>query len=163
MKKLSILLTLLAISAVSYGQSRVTQKALIGEWQMVIDVDLDEVEEELENENWLARRIASSVTGLVSDILDEIDIKMDFRPNGEVKIMVEAFGERETDYAEWEINSEGELRIFDEDHRRWSNRHVSFGDDDDIWLMDEGNIVQFERHSRGRMERQEVYLKKIGK
>lgn len=163
MKKLSILFSLLVISTLGFAQSRVTEKSLIGEWQMIIDVDMDEVNEELENENWLARSIARSVTGLVSDILDEIDIKMDFRSNGEVKIMVEAFGEREIEYAEWEINSDGELRIFDEDHDRWRNKHVSFGDDDDVWLMDDGNIVQFERHSRGRLERQEVYLKKISK
>ncbi|NVK82688.1 MAG: hypothetical protein HWE21_00115 [Cytophagia bacterium] len=161
MKKLSILLTLLAVSTMSIAQSKVTEKSLIGEWQMIIDIDMDEVEEELENENWLARKIAGSVTGLVSDILDEIDIRMDFRSNGEVKIMVEAFGERETEYAEWEISSDGELKIFDEDHDRWRNRHVSFGNDDDVWLMDDGNIVQFEKHSRGRLERQEVYLKRI--
>lgn len=163
MKKLSILLTLLVIGTISYGQSRVTEKALLGEWKMVIDIDMDEIEEELENENWLARKIAGSVTGLVSDIIDELDIRMDFRSNGEVKIMVEAFGERETEYAEWRINREGELMIFDEEDRRWGNRHVSFGDDGDVWLMDGGKIVQFEHHRGGRMERGEVYLQKINK
>ena len=163
MKKLSLLLCLLAISTLSLAQSKVKEKDLIGQWQMVIDIDLDEVEEELKDENWLARKIAGSVTGLVSDILEEIDIRMDFRSNGEVKIMVEAFGERETEYAEWAISRDGELRIFDEDNHRWSNRHVSFGNDDDVWLMDDGHIVQFERGSRGRMERKEVYLKRINR
>lgn len=163
MKKLSILLTLLVISTISYGQSRVTEKALLGEWKMVIDIDMDEIEEELENENWLARKIAGSVTGLVSDIIDELDIRMDFRSNGTVKIMVEAFGERESEYAEWSINREGELQIFDEGDRRWKNRHISFGDDDDVWLMEDGRIVQFEHDRGGRLERGEVYLQRIDK
>lgn len=142
------------------AQQSVKEKDVLGEWEMVIDVDMDELERDLEDENWLARKIAGSVTGLVSDILDEIDIHMDFRDNGEVKIMVEAFGEREVEYAEWDINKDGELMIFDEDERRWKNRHVSFGSDDDIWLMDDGKIYQFEGR-RGRLERGNVYLQRV--
>ncbi|WP_420385153.1 hypothetical protein [Roseivirga sp.] len=161
MKKLITLLCLTLLSTGAFAQSRVTEKDLLGEWRMVIDVDMDEIEEDLENENWLARRIASSVTSLVTDILDEIDIHMDFRSNGEVKIMVEAFGERESEYAEWRINKDGELMIFDEDNRRWKNSHVSFGGDDDVWLMEDGKIVQFEYHRHGRMERGDVYLERV--
>jgi len=142
------------------AQQSVKEKDVLGEWEMVIDVDMDELERDLEDENWLARKIAGSVTGLVSDILDEIDIHMDFRDNGEVKIMVEAFGEREVEYAEWDINKDGELMIFDEDERRWKNRHVNFGSDDDIWLMDDGKIYQFEGR-RGRLERGNVYLQRV--
>ncbi len=163
MKKLITLICLSLVSTGVFAQSKVTKKELLGEWQMVIDINLDDIEEELENENWLARKIAGSVTGLVSDILDEIDIRMDFRDNGEVKIMVEAFGERESEYAEWRINKEGELQIFDEEDKRWSNRHVSFGNDDDVWLMEDGKIVQFENHRNGRLEKGEVYLKRIEK
>ena len=142
------------------AQQAVKEKDVLGEWKMVIDVDMDEIERDLEDENWLARKIAGSVTGLVSDILDEIDIHMDFRDNGEVKIMVEAFGEREVEYAEWDINRDGELMIFDEDERRWKNRHVSFGSDDDVWLMDDGKIYQFEG-TRDRLERGNVYLQRV--
>lgn len=161
MKKLNILLALLLVSSLSFGQSRIKEKDLLGEWNMVIDINMDEIEEELENENWLARKIAGSVTGLVSDILDEIDITMNFRDNGEVKIVVNAFGERETEYAEWKVNRDGELLIYDEDDRRWSNRHVNFGDDDDVWLMEDGKIVQFEYDRRGRYEKGHVYLERV--
>ena len=106
MKKLISLFCLCLVGTTSLAQSKITEKELLGEWRMVIDIDLDEIERDLEDENWLARKIAGSVTGLVSDILEEIDIKMDFRDNGEVKIMVRAFGEREVEYAEWRITSE---------------------------------------------------------
>ena len=163
MKKLISLFCLCLVGTTSLAQSKITEKELLGEWSMVIDIDLDEIERDLEDENWLARKIAGSVTGLVSDILEEIDIKMDFRDNGEVKIMVRAFGEREVEYAEWRITREGELEIFDNDDRRWKNRHVNFGHDDDVWLMDKGKIVQYERGSRGRLERGDVYLEKVKK
>ncbi len=160
MKKLLTAITLCLMLSPVMAQQSVKEKDVLGEWEMVIDVDMDELERDLEDENWLARKIAGSVTGLVSDILDEIDIHMDFRDNGEVKIMVEAFGEREVEYAEWDINKDGELMIFDEDERRWKNRHVNFGSDDDIWLMDDGKIYQFEGR-RGRLERGNVYLQRV--
>lgn len=145
------------------AQEAVKEKDLLGEWKMVIDVDMDEVERELENENWLARKIASSVTGLVTDIIEEIDIHMDFRDNGEVKIMVHAFDEREVEYAQWEISRRGELMIFDEDNDRWKSTHINFGqDDEDVWMMDGDRIYQFEDH-RGRLERRQVYLERVKK
>lgn len=161
MKKLITIICLSFVASGVFAQSKVNKKEIIGEWEMVIDIDLDEIDRELEDENWLARKIAGSVTGVVADILDEIEIRMDFRDNGEVKIMVEAFGERETEYAEWRINKEGELQIFDEGDRKWSNRHVNFGHDDDVWLMKDGKIVRFEKHRNGKEEKSEVYLKRV--
>lgn len=159
-KVLTTMMFCLMLSPVM-AQEAVKEKDLLGEWKMVIDVDMDEVERELENENWLAQKIASSVTGLVTDIIEEIDIRMDFRDNGEVKIIVNAFDEREVEYAQWEISRRGELMIFDEDHDRWKSTHINFGqDDDDVWMMDGDRIYQFE-NERGRLERGQVYLERV--
>ena len=113
MKKLiTLALALLCCVAVD-AQTKVKEKDLIGEWKLVIDLDEveDEIERELEDENWLAARFARSISNFALDIVEEIDIRMDFRENGEVRIEVDAFGAREVEYSEWYINRDGEKLV----------------------------------------------------
>ncbi len=166
MKKLiTLALALLCCVAVD-AQTKVKEKDLIGEWKLVIDLDEveDEIERELEDENWLAARFARSISNFALDIVEEIDIRMDFRENGEVRIEVDAFGAREVEYSEWYINRNGELIIEDEDNDRGRrskrNRSVHFGDDNDVWMMDGNKLFAYDRGYRGRLKKQEVYMVK---
>ena len=152
------------VSAVQ-AQSKVKEKDLIGEWELVIDLDevRDELEEELEEEeHWLVGRFAKSISNFALDIVEGIDITMDFRDNGEVKIIVEVMGEREVEYSEWFINDEGELIIEDNDRwRRNRNSRVDI-DDADVWMMEDGKLQAYEKGRRGRLEKKkEVYMRKI--
>jgi hypothetical protein len=147
------------------AQTKVKEKDIIGQWDLVIDIDEieDEIEEEIENEHWLAARFARSISNFALDIVEDIDIRMDFREDGEVKITVNAFGARETEYAEWYITRDGELVIEDDDRDRRGRRsrsHISIGDDDDVWMMDGDKLVSYERGYRGKLKRQEVYMVK---
>ena len=167
MKKLIIALMLFgAVSAVQ-AQSKVKEKDLIGEWELVIDLDevRDELEEELEEEeHWLVGRFAKSISNFALDIVEGIDITMDFRDNGEVKIIIEVMGEREIEYSEWFINDDGELIIEDDDNDRWRrNRNSRVGiADADVWMMEGGKLQAYEKGRRGRLEKKkEVYMRKI--
>jgi hypothetical protein len=147
----SILLLTLCTTLI-FAQDRVREKNLKGDWKMIIDVDMDEVSEEMEEESWFGYMISGALTGLVENVLDEIDIKMKFMDGGKLKITVIAFGEEEIEYGEWYINGEGQLVIIDED-----NEH----DDTDVWMMNGDNLVSYQLRSGGRLERQEVYLKRL--
>lgn len=165
MKKVFILMLAATVSISAYSQNKVKEKDIIGQWDLIIDLDEieDEIEEEIEDENWLAARFARSISNFALDIVAEIDIKMDFREDGELKITVNAFGARETEYAEWYINRDGELVIEDEDDRRGRSRrntHINIGDDDDVWMMKGDKLVAYEKGYRGRLKRQEVYMVK---
>ncbi|OEK02261.1 hypothetical protein BFP97_12360 [Roseivirga sp. 4D4] len=166
MKKLITALLLVTVCISVQAQKKVREKDILGEWELVIDMDhvKDEVEEELEEEEfWLARSFAKSVSNFALDIVESIDVRFDFRDNGEVKISVKVFGERETEWAEWYINDDGELIIEDEDdHRRRRSRNFSMGysNDNDVWLLEDGKLHSYDKDRRGRLERQEVYLKR---
>lgn len=166
MKKLFTLIMAVSFCTAINAQNKVTEKAVIGEWQLIIDTDEieDEIEEELENEHWLARRFARSISNFALDIVGEIDIRMDFRKDGELRIEVDAFGTREVEYAEWYINRDGELIIEDDDDwrskRNRRNRSINFGDDNDVWMMDGDKLVAYDRGYRGRLKKQEVYMVK---
>ena len=82
------------------------------------------------------------------NILDEIDIAFEFEANNRLKIIVDAFGEKSVEYANWYIDSKGAL-IMDDDDR-----------DNDIWLFDQGNLYAYERHG-AQLERQRIFLKRV--
>ena len=148
MKKL-ITLTLALFCCVALdAQTKVKEKDLIGEWRLIIDLDEveEEIERELEDENWLAARFARSISNFALDIVEEIDIRMDFREDGEVRVEVDAFGVREVEYSEWYINKDGELIIED--------------DDNDVWMMEGDKLFAYDRGYRGRLKKQEVYMVK---
>jgi len=101
----------------SHAQKKLREKDLIGQWKMVINLDegFDKAKEELEDDDneFLAKFLLGSIEGLASTILDEIDIYMDFEEGGKVRVIIEAFDEKEIEYSEWSINSKGHLLIKD--------------------------------------------------
>jgi len=152
---LVILLTF-TLGFASQAQNRVKERDLRGNWQMVIDIDEEEIEQELRDDDipWLGRVFAKSITSMVFGIIDEIDIEMRFMDDNRVKVEINAFGEREVEYGHWYIR-DGALVLEDFDH-------IEIGDDDDhdIWLMKNGRLVSYEQHGK-RLDRQPVYLKRL--
>lgn len=159
--KYTALLTLimLTFSLTTHSQHKVKARDLKGNWKMVIDIDEEYMEDELHDEDipWLGRIFAKSLTGLVFNIIEEIDIEMQFLDNNRLKITVEVFGEREVEYGRWYINHNGALVLDDFD-----NIHID--DDDreghDIWLMKNDRLVSYEE-KHGQLERQPIYMKRM--
>lgn len=155
MKKLITLCLILTTTVSVMGQQKVKEKDIIGEWVLVLDIDRKDIEKEIEEENWLARSFAKSVSNFALDIVESIDIEFEFRKNGDVRIELEIFGEREVEYAEWYINKDGELIIEGEDE---DHIHI---EDIDVFMMDDGKLVAYEKGKRGeRYAKEEVYLKR---
>ncbi len=147
-----ITLSLLLVLFIGFNvqsQDKVKERDLRGQWKMVFDFDEDYIEEELEKEDvpWLGRIVAESVTGIVFNILDEVDIKFEFQPDHKLKIFVDVFGEQTVEYAYWYIDSRGAL-VLDED------------DDDDVWLFEGDRLVAYEKHYRS-LKKQPVYLVRV--
>ena len=143
-----ILLMLLGLNA--HGQKKVKERDLRGQWKMVFDLDEDFIEEELEDEDlpWLGQMIAEGVSDVVINIIDDIDVRFEFRDHNKLKIMVEVFGEEEVEYARWHIDSKGALILDDDDH------------DDDVWLFDSDRLYAYEK-SNGSLKKQPVYLQRV--
>jgi hypothetical protein len=139
MKKLILIIPLLFTFVFVNAQYRkVKEKDVIGTWRLVIDIDMDKIEDEVdEDDNAFARIVVRSVSGLVDGILDNLDIYMEFRENGRLKVMVDAFGVEEVEYTEWSINRRGELIIEDSD---------SFNTDNEHWMFDGDLLVAYDDH-----------------
>ncbi len=154
MKRVGIVFIATALSVATFAQQKVKEKDLLDKtWKLIINVDeeLEEAKKEAEDEDsFLAEVVVNSVSGLVSGILKELEIYMEFRADGEVKLTIEAFGEREIEYSEWFIDKRGRLRITDTDRFQT--------DDDDYWMMEEGVLISFE--DDGELN-ENVYLVKI--
>jgi len=133
------------------AQSKLKEKDLLGQWKMVINLEegIDKAKEELEDDDseFLAKLILGSIEGLASTILDEIDIYMDFEKNGKLRIIVDAFDEKEVEYSEWTINSKGQLLINDGENEV----------DIDHWVLEEDILVGYDEDGEKNM----AYLVKI--
>ena len=151
MKSIALSLSLVLLFGLNIqAQQKVKERDLRGQWKMVFDIDEDFIEHEIEDEDlpWFGNLVAESVSGLVFNILDEIDVQFEFQDDHRLKVMVHVFGEDEVEYAKWYIDSKGAL-ILDDDDR-----------DDDVWLFERGRLVAYEREN-GRLERQPVYLERV--
>jgi hypothetical protein len=146
MKRIILLTAVSMILIVSaQAQSKVSKKDLRGEWKMVFDFDEEDLEEGIDDNFWLGSIISGPMSGFVMDILDEIDIQMEFLDGGKLKITVDAFGEEEVEYDKWYLTSKGELVIGDDD-------------EDEVWMLEGKKLYQYDKLSRGRLEKQEVFL-----
>lgn len=144
MKKLLIPVFLFCVVSYSQAQTKVKESDLRGEWKMVFDFDEEDLEEGIEDSFWLGSIVSGPMSGFVMSILEDIDIRMEFLDGGKLKISVEAFDDKETEYDRWRLTSKGELVIGDDD-------------DDEVWMLDGKKLYQYERKG-GHLERQEVYM-----
>ncbi len=150
MKSIALVLVLLYVGFSSPAQKKVKERDLKGHWHMVFDIEDDFIEEEIEDQDipWLGEIIAKGVSGIVLDVLDEVDVRFEFQKDNRLKIMIDAFGEESVEYAHWMIDSKGGL-ILDEDEQ-----------DDDVWLFNEGKLYAYEKDN-GSLKRQPVYLERV--
>lgn len=157
MKKLSLLLTallLINLNAVQ-AQKSVKEKDIIGKWKLVIEIEeaMEEAEQEIrEEDSWFAQAIFGSVSGLVTGIIGELDIYMEFQKGGDLTIYVEAFDEREVEKSQWSIR-DGKLYIEDTDSFQTDNNNY--------WLMSDGILVSMDDDDRDN--RPYVYMVSLEK
>ena len=148
MKNFTLVLSMcLFLAFTSEAQKKVRESDLRGQWKMVFDFDEEDLEDEIEDSFWLGTIVSGPLSGFVKDILDDIEIQMEFLDGGKLKITVEAYGDEDVEYEEWYITSAGELVLGDGDD-----------DDDEVWLLEGNKLYQYDKKSQGRLERQEVFL-----
>ena len=144
MKALLVLVTavFLFVGNSANAQRPVRSSDLRGTWRLVFDVDE-------EADTAMGRVVLNAVDGF----LDELDIRFEFRRNGELKVETNAFGDTEEEYSEWRINSEGQLILGETEHVH---------SDDTVWMRDGRRLVAYEYDEEGRLNRKEsVYLERV--
>ncbi|MEQ8335767.1 MAG: hypothetical protein RIA62_00395 [Cyclobacteriaceae bacterium] len=152
MKKLALLISFCMVFALtSHAQKKLREKDLLGQWKMVINLEegFEKAKEELDDndDEFLGKLILSSIEGFASAILDEVDIYMDFEKDGKLRVIVEAFDEKEVEYSEWIINEKGFLLIND------GKNDV----DIDHWILEDDVLVGYDEDGEKNM----AYLVKI--
>jgi len=152
MKKTLILIVLfIGFTVGTYGQSKLKSRDVRGEWQLVIDIDedmKDNLDEDEEYKSDMGDIIASEAIDFAQGIIDGLDILFDFQQDGRLKITVNVMGETEAEYAEWEINQDGELVIIDDD------------DDDEVWILEDEILMGYNKDG-GKLEYRNIYLMRV--
>ncbi len=122
---------------------KVTEKQLIGRWQLVLEID-KLMEEETTQEHELVQSFMTGVGSLVQRIIDKIDIQVEFDEDSTVNIFIHSNNitndvEPEIQRLRWAINSRGELIIEDIE----KNDHINLSGDG-VWMFQNGKLVHIE-------------------
>lgn len=122
---------------------KVTEKQLLGRWQLVIEIK-DLIEEETTEENELVQSFLIGVGSLVQRIIDKIDIQFEFYEDNTVDIFIHSNNitndvEPEIERLRWEINKRGELIIEDIE----KNDHINLSGNG-VWMLQNGKLVHIE-------------------
>lgn len=132
------ILSLILLLGFSTQAQKVKEKDVLGTWKLVIDIE-DELDEEAEEaETLLEEVIIKSVSGLVSGIMENIDIYFEFDKNNELEITVKAFGEVDSERGTWYINKRGYLVIEDIES---DDDRFNISTDDEEWKLVDGLLI----------------------
>lgn len=149
MKNFILAIAIFSFSINNIFSQSIKERDLVGStFELVIDIDQDAIEADLDDASFFAEMIGDAVLNLVDNVLEGIDITLEFKRNHEVIIEVEAFGTHEINYSTWQIE-DGYLFIEDENE----NHHFK---SDDKWVKKGDRIVSVD-------ENEHVFLKKISK
>lgn len=154
LKYLLIFLFVLGVSVESFAQTkRVREKDLKGVWEMKIDLEDDLISKEAEDEdNLFARVVLLTVGNLVEGVIAEVNIRIEFLPEGKCKINASWMGsDSEESEGSWFIE-DGKLYLDDFEN-------IDF-DEDEYWLFEEDVLVL--READGKVtEDAQVYIYRI--
>lgn len=154
MNKIIIVSFFLAFTFIeAKAQNKLSEKDVIGSWRLIIDVseEMDELRDDFDNtESLFGQVIKKSVSGFVEGLLNNIEIYMDFLPNGEVEVTSIAFEKEDRDFSTWKIVG-NKLYISDSGNFKIDN--------DSYWVLERSNILL--SVSEFGDDNKNVYLRKI--
>ena len=133
--KILITAAFIAISFSAQAQ-KLNEKKLMGTWHMVIDIDAA-MKESQKDLNLFERMIVGSVSGFVDQVLEMVDITIEFKPEGKALLKVDGpdVEDKETTELTWHHHPSGGIIIDDYES---DQAQVNF---DSIWRL-EGDRLQ---------------------
>ena len=142
----SRLFTVLLVGAlflpVTTFAQRVYEKDILGTWELVIEIDRSKADGVME------RVILNAVSG----VLEDVDVRFEFRANNWLAICTNAYGEEEDELGSWHINDAGQL-VLDE------TGNVEIGGV--VWLL-EGDTLRAYKVTDSGLERDDaIYLRRL--
>lgn len=147
------LLSLILLLGFSSQAQKVEEKDILGTWKLVIDIE-NEMDEEAEDADTILEEIIiKSVSGIVSGVMENIEIYFEFKKRGNVIVTVNAYDDVDEDEGTWYINRRGYLVIEDIDD---DDDKFSISADDDEWKLIDGLLVSDEHE-----EDRNVYMTKV--
>ncbi len=147
------LLSLILLLGFSSQAQKVEEKDILGTWKLVIDIE-NEMDEEAEDADTILEEIIiKSVSGIVSGVMENIEIYFEFKKRGNVIVTVNAYDDVDEDEGTWYINRRGYLVIEDIDD---DDDKFSISAHDDEWKLIDGLLVSDEHE-----EDRNVYMTKV--
>ena len=118
---------------------KINEKELMGSWNMIIDLDaaMKDAKKDL---NLFEKMIVSSVSGFVDQVLEMVDITIEFKPKGKALLKVDGpdVENKETSELSWHFDANGALII---DDYASDQAHVNI---DNVWKLERDRLQAYE-------------------
>jgi len=151
-KKILVMIALLSLSYNVMAQ-KINEKELMGSWHMVIDIDaaIKESEKDL---NLFEKMLVGSVSGFVDQVLEMVDITIEFLPKGKALLTVDGPDVQEKEVTEltWRHDASGGITIDDYESDK---AQVDF---DSIWRLEGDRLQSYE--ADGTLEKHVYMIRK---
>ncbi len=156
MRTVLILVAALAIGWHIHEPTKISEKQLLGTWELVIE-DLDRAKkkvceskdkEDLDAGQRLGAAFERAISTFVVDLLDDFGVRFTFLENHDVKMEVAVLGERELEYLTWDLTDEGEVII----------RNLNDDDEDEVWILKGDRLICKESKDK---DHQDAYMRRV--
>jgi hypothetical protein len=132
---------------------KINEKELMGSWHMVIDIDaaMKEAKKDL---NIFEKMLVGSVSGFVDQVLEMVDITIEFMPKGKALLTVDGPDVQEKEVTEltWRHDPSGGITIDDYES---DQAQVDF---DSIWRLEGDRLQSYE--ADGTLEKHVYMIRK---
>ena len=145
-------LSILFVSSLMYSQEKVSERKLLGLWELKIDIK-STIEEESEDKNFFEKIMLKTVSSFVQNVMEEVEVNFEFKKQGVLYVFTIIDNEKkENEVLSWKINRKGQLLIEDLKTEKISLKS------DGVWTFHKGSLYQVD--SDGKIEKN-IHLKKM--
>ena len=145
-------LSILLFTSLVHSQEKVSEKKLLGLWELKMDIK-STIEEESEDKDFFEKIMLKTVSGFVQNVMEEMEIRFEFKKQGVLYVSAAIDNEKEEkEVLSWKINRKGQLLIEDLKTQKISLKS------DGIWTFYKGSLHQID--SDGKIEKN-IRLKKM--
>ena len=141
-RTITTLLFAILVSSITFSQSKVKEKDIIGEWKFHLNLD-KAIDDETKDSDNFEKIIVSGILKTVNKLVDHVDIKFHFKKDHTLTIAQKSNIGEDAETIEnhrWKINNEGQLVT---SSIKDGNQNFN---SDNVWMLRKGKLISVDEN-----------------
>lgn len=149
-----IFLFSLLVTSITFSQSKVKEKDIIGKWKFHLTLE-KEIEKETKDSDGFEKIFVTGILKTIDKLVEKVDIKFHFKKDHTLRVTQKSLTGESTetieDY-EWKINEDGKLIT-----NNIKNESLKFNDSNG-WMLRKGKLVSVDDNNKVE---ENVWMEKV--